>query len=87
MQKLVWMVLLGLAFNAAATEITVDGKLDEPAWTSAEKHSGFSRIQISGGLKIVKAQTEFSVQHSCFPRTSNDTKSRPTTQQKLTIIP
>lgn len=61
MQRCALMVLLALAFNAAAAEITVDGKLDEPAWTSAEKHSGFSRIQISGGLKIVKAQTEFSV--------------------------
>ena len=61
MKRTFWPVLLAAVFTAGAAEITVDGKLNEPAWKQAEKHSGFSRIQISNGGKKVKAQTEFSV--------------------------
>ena len=61
MKHKLWMLLAAAVFTAGAAEITVDGKLEEPAWKQAEKHSGFSRIQITAGGKKVKAQTEFSV--------------------------
>ena len=61
MKPTLWMILAAAVISAGAAEITVDGKLDEPAWKQAEKHSGFSRIQITAGSKQVKAQTEFSV--------------------------
>ena len=61
MKQKLWLILTAAVFSAGAAEITVDGKLDEPAWKQAEKHSGFSTIQIATGSKQVKAQTEFSV--------------------------
>ena len=61
MQRCALLVLLALAFNAAAAEITLDGKLDEPLWKKTEKHTGFMKAKTRPGADVVKAQTEFYV--------------------------
>ena len=53
-----WTAVAGLAASA----ITVDGRLDESEWASAEWHGGFTGVATTGKDQV-KNQTEFALIH------------------------
>ena len=59
MQRCALLVLLALAFNAAAAEITLDGKLDEPLWKKTEKHTGFMKAKTRPGAPMWEAHPSY----------------------------